>query len=262
MAQHGVGHGAEHRGPDALAGSNLAVVGMGLVMMGPSSYLPTFLQSVQGLGAIAAGMVLASMSLGWPTASALSGRLYMRIGFRDTALIGAVLMLLASSGFLLMPSPQPVWAVVLDQVVLGGGFGLLSTSLLVGVQSTVGWDRRGVVTGANMFSRYLGQSLGAALFGAVFNNAMAHQLASAPASLRGALPREVDSVIGALNNAGTGAAAQAYLRHSIDLATRHLFLGMAVISTLVSLVLLVVPRHFPERTQEALGLDEGHLDRG
>jgi len=228
-----------------LAGSNLAVVGMGLVMMAPSSYLPTFLQSVQGLGPIAAGMVLASMSLGWPVASALSGRLYTRIGFRDTALFGAILMFLASAGFLFLPRPQPVWTVVLDQIVLGAGFGLLSTPLLVGVQSVVGWGRRGVVTGVNMFSRYLGQSLGAALFGAVFNAAIAGRLATAPASVAGNLPPNVNDVIGALHNAHTGAAAQTYLRDSIDLATRHLFLGMAVIGAVVLLVIFVAPRDFP-----------------
>jgi MFS family permease len=244
-----------------LAGSNLAVVGMGLGMRGPSSYLPTYLQSVQGLGAIAAGMVLASMSLGWPAASALSGRLYMRIGFRDTALIGAVLMLVASSAFLLMPRPQPVSAVVLDQVVLGAGFGLLSTALLVGVQSTVGWERRGVVTGANMFSRYLGQSLGAALFGAVFNAAVAERLAGAPAAIAGRLPQGVNDVIGALNDSATGAPAKAYLRDAIELATRHLFVGMALISALAFLVLLVVPRHFPELPQQGVEPGRGHPDR-
>jgi EmrB/QacA subfamily drug resistance transporter len=233
-----------------LAGSNLAVVGMGLVMMAPSSYLPTFLQSVQGLGPIAAGMVLASMSLGWPVASALSGRIYARIGFRDTALAGAVLILAASAGFLIMPSPQPVWGVVLDQIVLGAGFGLLSTPLLVGVQSVVGWGQRGVVTGANMFSRYLGQSIGAALFGAVFNAAIAGRLSRAPASVSPNLPANVNDVIGALHDMGTASAAGAYLRDSIDLATRHLFFGMAVIGVLVLLVVFVIPRDFPIVTEE------------
>ncbi|MEO7937134.1 MAG: MFS transporter, partial [Burkholderiaceae bacterium] len=68
-----------------LACTNLAMIGMGLAMIGPSTYLPIFGQSVLGLGAIAAGFVLASMSIGWPVASSLSGRLYLRIGFRDTA---------------------------------------------------------------------------------------------------------------------------------------------------------------------------------
>lgn len=235
----------------ALAGSNLAMVGMGIVMMAPSSYLPTFLQSVHGLGAIAAGLVLASLSLGWPTASSLSGRLYMRIGFRDTALIGAVLILLASTGFLMMPRPEPLWAIVLDQVALGAGFGLLSTPLLVGIQSVVGWEQRGVVTSANMFSRYLGQSLGAALFGAIFNAGIGARLSEAPAAIAGALPDQVNDVIDALHTADLDGTARDYLVATIDIATRHLYLGMAVIGALVLLMLLAVPRHFLTPAEEA-----------
>src|SRR5699024_8809555 len=87
----------------ALIGSNLATVGMGAVMMAPNTYLPTFAQSVLGLGAIAAGLVLASMSIGWPLASSLSGRLYMRIGFRQSALGGAMLLVVATLGFVMLP---------------------------------------------------------------------------------------------------------------------------------------------------------------
>jgi EmrB/QacA subfamily drug resistance transporter len=228
-----------------LAGSNVAMLGMGLVMMAPNAYLPTFSQTVQGLGAIAAGFVLASMSIGWPTASTLSGRLYLRIGFRDTALLGAALVVVASLTFALMPEPQPVWAVVPNQVVLGAGFGLLSTPVLVGVQSVVGWEQRGVVTGANMFSRYLGQSLGAAVFGAVFNGGVAASLADAPASLAGRLPQGVDGVIDFLHKAHGNSAAEAYLRHAIALATRNIFIGMGLVAMGIVLVLAMVPRKFP-----------------
>lgn len=51
---------------------------------------------MHGLGAIAAGLVLASISMGGPVASALSPRVDMRIGDRDAALGGALLILLAS----------------------------------------------------------------------------------------------------------------------------------------------------------------------
>jgi hypothetical protein len=113
------------------------------------------------------------------------------------------------------------------------------------VQSVVGWERRGVVTGANMFARYLGQTLGAALFGAVFNRAMAERLAQAPASMAAELPHDINAVISALHDEGTTAAAAGYLRHSMDVATRDLFLGMAAIGVLIVLALLTVPRHFP-----------------
>ncbi len=233
----------------AISGSNLATLGMGMVMMAPSAYLPVFLQSVQGLGAIGAGFVLSSMSLGWPPASALSGPLYMRFGFRDTALGGALLILLASAGFGWMPEPQPVWMVVADQVVLGAGFGLLSTPLLVGVQSAVGWEQRGVVTGAHMFSRYLGQSLGAAVFGAIFNASVGNRLAHAPEALRDRLPHNIDQVMEVLHTSGTDATANAWLRDSIGVATADLFTGMAVLSVLILLALLAVPRRFARTGQ-------------
>ncbi|WP_415183876.1 MDR family MFS transporter [Phaeovulum sp.] len=233
-----------------LAVSNLAMLGMGALMMAPSAYLPTFSQSVQGLGAIAAGLVLATMSIGWPVASAYSSRLYMRIGFRDTASAGAALILIAAIGFLLIRAPQPVWQVVVVQVTLGAGLGLVSTSLLVGVQSVVGWDRRGVVTGASMFSRYLGQSLGAALFGAIFNAVVSKRLAKAPAAIADALPPDVNGVIAALHSAHAQSGTASYLRDTIALATHDLYLGMAAIAVLMIAVLMVAPRHFPILSHE------------
>lgn len=228
-----------------LSMSNLAMVGMGIVMMGPIAYLPTFAQSIYGLGAIAAGFILATMSIGWPIASSLSGRVYLSVGFRDTALGGAALMILASAGFLLLPYPGPVWAVVLDQVALGAGFGLLSTPLLVGIQSVVGWKQRGVVTGANMFARYLGQSLGAAIFGAIFNAGIASQLSEAPQSVASQLPTQLDRVVSALNNPHLGASASAFLRHAIYVATHHIYVGIVIFSVLTLVIVLLAPRRFP-----------------
>lgn len=227
------------------AGSNLATIGMGLIMMAPSIFLPTFLQSVQGQGAIAAGLVLAAISLGWPLASALSPHAYLRIGFRDASLAGAVLILLASLAFLWMPRPQPVLLVLVDQVVLGAGFGLLSTPLLVGMQSVVEWGRRGVVTGSNMFARYLGQSLGAALFGAIFNASLGARLAQAPPALQAGVPDAVDGVIAALQPGRADAQVAGYLRDAIGGATDALYAGMSVLAVLVVVVLFVAPRRFP-----------------
>lgn len=227
-----------------LGWGNVAGICMGLVMMAPSAYLPTFLQSVHGLGAIAAGMVLASISIGWPVASTFSGHLYLRIGFRDTALIGGVLLLVASICFVLLPAPRPVWAMVPVLVLLGAGFGLLSTPLMVGLQSVVGWEQRGVVTSAHMFSRYLGQSVGAAIFGAIFNMMITRRLEDAPAALHDGLPETVDLVIDVLRAGEAGAAAEAYLRDAITFATRGLFSGMALFALGLIVALLMMPRRF------------------
>jgi Na+/melibiose symporter-like transporter len=228
-----------------VAGSNLGYVALGLIVIGPSTFLPTFAQTVLGYGAVAAGFVLATMSISWPTASALCSRLYLRIGFRDTALLGAVVALAGVGWFLFLPFAPPVWTVVGSTLVLGAGLGLLSTPLVVGVQSTVPYERRGVATGSLMFCRFLGQSLGAAVFGAIVNSTLKHRLAAAPPSLSGSLPRTVDGIEPAVEGHRLPGDALDYLRHALDGATHHLYVGLVAVAVLAALVLLIAPRRFP-----------------
>ncbi|MEO8250000.1 MAG: hypothetical protein ABI589_11575, partial [Burkholderiales bacterium] len=104
---------------------------------------------------------------------------------------------------------------------------------------------RGVVTSANIFSRYLGQSLGAALCGALFNGAIAQSLAAAPRALRAELPHDVNAVIGDLHGQTLPAAADDYLRLAIYTATHHVYAGLAVVAVLTLVVVLFTPRGFP-----------------
>ncbi|ART81072.1 MFS transporter [Oceanisphaera avium] len=234
----------------ALVGANLAMIGMGFIIMVPTAYLPTFTQAVYGLNAISAGLVLAAISIGWPSASTLSAKLYLRIGYRNTALIGSVLILLATLGFLALPYQASIWLIALDQVLLGAGFGLLSTPLLVGAQASVGWQQRGVVTGANMFSRFLGQSLGIAVFGTLFNGNLAHLLAQAPAHLKASLPKEIDEVVISLQQSDQVAEASRYLRHSVFDAVYGLYIGLAVMAILVLIIVAISPRQFNQHQSE------------
>ena len=240
-------------GRRVLAGSGLGALGLGLLVIGPSTFLPTYGQEVLGLGAVAAGAVLASMSLGWPLASAQSARFFLRIGFRDTAVIGSGVCLAGVLAFLLAPGPAPVWIAVTSTFVLGFGLGLLSVCTVVGPQSTVAWDQRGVVTGAIMFCRYLGQSLGAAIFGATFNAVLLERLRSAPPALRGRLPHQVNGISGALTRPGQlGQAASGYLRDAISAGTRDVYLGLAGAAAVTAvIVLVIIPRRFA--TSEGLG---------
>ena len=240
-------------GRRVLAGSGLGALGLGVLVIGPTTFLPTYGQEVLGLGAVAAGAVLASMSLGWPLASSQSARFFLRIGFRDTAVIGSGVCLAGVLAFLLAPEPVPVWIQVASTFVLGFGLGLLSVCTVVGPQSTVAWDQRGVVTGAIMFCRYLGQSLGAAIFGATFNAVLLERLRSAPPALRGRLPQQVNGITGALTRPGQlGHAASGYLRDAISAGTRDVYLGLAGVAVVTAVtVLVIIPRRFT--TREGLG---------
>ncbi len=226
-----------------LVGSNLATIGMGCLTMGPSMFLPIFAQSVIGVGAITAGFILASMSITWPISSSLSGKLYLRIGFRNTALCGISIVIIAVTSFLFIPYPGTVWVLVAIQLLMGAGFGLISTPLMVGVQSTVDWGQRGVVTGASMFSRYFGQSLGAAVFAAVFNSVLFDRITEAPADLQSALPK-VNEVVEVLQSAKSNSAVQNYLQQSFFDSTHTVYIGLLTVALLTLIVLLWTPKHF------------------
>jgi multidrug resistance protein len=219
-----------------IAAVNLALGGLGLLMVAPSVFLPTYAQSVLGLGPVAAGFVLSVWTLTWPASAALSQHVYRRIGFRDTALLGigaAALILLA---FPLLPYPGAAWQPTLLMMTLGAALGLFQLPLIVGVQSTVGWAERGTTTASVLFCRQTGQTLGASLFGAVANGVLASRLGGAG---------DLDSVTRAWD---AGRAPEA-VRHAVADAVHAVYVGAACAAALAFVVLLLLaPRRFPVLT--------------
>lgn len=98
--------------------------------------------------------------------------MYLRIGFRLCSLIGAVVVLAGAALLLLLGPGSPVAEVGVFCFVIGIGMGLSATPSLVAAQSSVGWQERGVVTGANMFFRSMGSVVGVAVFGAIANSSL------------------------------------------------------------------------------------------
>ncbi|MFD3983861.1 MFS transporter [Streptomyces griseus] len=233
-----------------IASVNLALGALGLLMVAPTVFLPTYAQSVLGLGPIAAGFVLSVMTLSWPVTAALSDRVYNRIGFRLTAIIGIGAALLILLAFPLLPYPGEPWHPALLMLLLGAALGLFQLPLIVGVQSTVGWAERGTTTASVLFCRQVGQSVGAAVFGAVANGVLAARLLDAPVT---GLPDDLDAVARALEDPGAlSAAATDYLRRAVDAAVDHVYIGAAGAAALALLALVVLaPRRFPVITETA-----------
>ncbi|WP_103536826.1 MFS transporter, partial [Streptomyces sp. B188M101] len=242
-----------------IASVNLALGAMGLLMVAPTVFLPTYAQSVLGLGPIAAGFVLSVMTLSWPVSAALSDRVYNRIGFRLTAIVGMSCALLILLAFPLLPYPGAPWHPALLMLLLGAALGLFQLPLIVGVQSTVGWAERGTTTASVLFCRQVGQSIGAAVFGAVANGVLAARLLDAPVS---GLPDDLDAVARTLEDpGGLSAAATDYLRRAVDAAVDHVYIGAAGAAALALLALITLaPRRFPVITETPAAADTAGAD--
>jgi EmrB/QacA subfamily drug resistance transporter len=149
--------------------SALVSLVVGVLLMGLTSYVPLYAQTVLGHGAVAAGFALAAMTLGWPIAASNAGRLYLSIGFRATMTLGAVIVVAGAALLLTIDPESSLLHVALPCFVMGLGFGLAAAPSVIAAQSSVGWTSRGVATGSVMFARSVGSAIGVAVFGLVVN---------------------------------------------------------------------------------------------
>ncbi len=152
--------------------SSLVGVGVGAGLIGLTSYVPTYVQIVIGTGPLVAGFALATLTLGWPLTAAQSSKVYLRIGFRSTALIGSAVTILGTVLMVVFTANPSVLLVGTACFVVGAGLGFVAAPTLILAQSTVGWAERGVVTANNLFSRSIGSAVGVALFGAIANSTL------------------------------------------------------------------------------------------
>jgi EmrB/QacA subfamily drug resistance transporter len=129
-------------------------------LLGALTFVPLFVQAVARGSPTEAGAAIAPMAIGWPLASALGGRLLPRIGFRPLVRAGLALTAAAAVALALSmhasASPGTPRALM---ALFGIGLGFANTALLIAVQSSVGWQRRGVATASTMLFRMLGGAL-------------------------------------------------------------------------------------------------------
>lgn len=153
-----------------IASTTLVSLGVGALLIGLTSFVPTYLESSIGASPLLAGAAVAALSVGWPIAASSCGVLYMRWGFRRTVLLGAAIAILGSALTAVL-SPWPhVITVALCIFVVGLGLGYTAAPALIAAQSSVGWNERGAVTGLSVFARSAGSAVGVAIYGAIATN--------------------------------------------------------------------------------------------
>jgi MFS family permease len=155
-----------------LASTAAIGLGVGMVFLGATTYVPTFVETLLGVPPLVSGLTLAMLTLGWPISVSQAGRVYLRLGFRATVLIGSVVAVLACAGLALTSVRPSVPVTGAFCFLLGAGLGFVAAPSQIAAQASVGWSERAVVTGANMFARNIGSAVGVALLGALVNQLM------------------------------------------------------------------------------------------
>jgi MFS family permease len=184
---------------------------------------------------------LAALVLGWPVASTNSGKLYLRIGFRNTMIIGTVIVIIGTWLSSRLGSTSSIWEVAFACFIVGMGVGLSVTPGLVMVQSMVNWHRRGIVTSTNLFSRSMGSAVGAAIFGAIANGSISRHLSHIPAGLTLSKPVNVDSLNLALTQSGGGSKTKDFAQGAIFQATHDVLQASILVAVVILLAIAFLP---------------------
>jgi EmrB/QacA subfamily drug resistance transporter len=157
-----------------IATGNLGSLAIGAVLMCVVGFLPTHVQAVMGKSATTAGLLVTTLSVAWSVGSIAAGRLMPRTSYRWAGAAGA-LALLAGAVLLITLDPHhahdqgALAALTAGAVLIGIGMGACNIAFLLVVQGSVGWSERGVATASTLFSRTIGQTIGAGLAGAILN---------------------------------------------------------------------------------------------
>ena len=162
--------------------TSASVVGfvIGFVMFGSLAYLPQYMQVVRGISPTLSGLRLLPLMLGLLITSIGTGQIVSRTGrykifpMVGTAVMTAGLFLLSRLGV-----GTDFWLVSLYLFVLGVGIGASMQVLVLAVQNAVEYKDLGAGTSGSTFFRSIGGSFGTAVFGAVFSNVLAGDIARA-----------------------------------------------------------------------------------
>jgi EmrB/QacA subfamily drug resistance transporter len=214
---------------------------VGFAMLGAMTFLPTYMQFVDGVSATASGLRTLPMVVGMLITSIGSGAIVGRTGrYKVFPVLGTAIMALAFVLLSLMNVDTPTWLQSVYLFILGTGIGLCMQVLVLTVQNTSSFSDLGVATSGVTFFRTIGSSFGAAIFGSLFTNFLTGRIASALAE-SGAPPEAAQSPK-ALHQLSPEMAAPIVAAYSDSLGKVFLCAApVALVGFVVSLFLKEVP---------------------
>ena len=229
---------------------------VGFAMFGSVTYLPLFLQVVNGATPTGSGLQMLPLMGGMLLTSITSGQLISRWGrYKLFPILGTLVM--AAGLFLLsrMNAETTVADASLRMLVLGLGLGLVMQVLVIAVQNAVPYSDLGVATSGATLFRLIGGSLGTAVFGALFASGLtAHLERSFPA---GGAPIPEGTSLSPQSLSELPPAAHAVYLDAFTASLSSVFLVAMAIAVVGFVLTLFVPERPLRETIAAVAGDVG-----
>jgi EmrB/QacA subfamily drug resistance transporter len=218
----------------------------GITLFGTISFLPLFVQGVQGTGATQAGWAITPLMLGWVAFSIIGGRLLLIVGYRVLVVTGMVGLTVGAFFLSRVNAGVSTFHLTVVLVVMGAGMGFGVISMLIAVQSRFSRQYLGIATSAIQFFRTIGAAIGVAIMGSV----MAKQMLSRMSTLNSSAPSEEityiahhpDVLVNPLARGGISAPLLEQLEGVLGAVLQDVFLVGFVASLLALASAFMVPR--------------------
>ncbi|WP_345584666.1 MFS transporter, partial [Streptomyces prasinosporus] len=194
---------------------------VGVALFGATSYLPTYLQMVDGATATESGLLMLPMMAGIVGASVVSGQMISRTGrYRLHPVLGCALSVVGMWLLSRLGTGTPRLHYGIWMAVLGTGVGMVMPVLVLAVQNSVRPADLGTATSAHNYFRQIGGSVGAAVFGTLFADRLTDALGEHPPARAGAAPPDAASITPQLVHALPPELRDAYVRAYADAMPR------------------------------------------
>ena len=238
---------------------------IGLCMFGALSYIPLYMQVVNGSSPTVSGLRLLPMMAGLLVTSIGTGQLISRTGkYKIYPIVGTAMTVLALVLLAQVDDTTSDTTMGLYMLLLGAGLGLVMQVLIIAVQNSVDYSDLGTATSGVTYFRSIGGSFGASIFGTVLSNKLNSNIAAAQrdGTLSKAFPLqrvlENPTIVQHVPPSQRPLLEPFLHIYAVSLQTVYLVAaGIAVVAFVLSLFLREIPLRTANRTAqqgEAAGL--------
>lgn len=171
-------------------------------------FLPLFMVNVAGLSATSSGLTATPLTLGIVFGNIVVGQLVSRLGSYKPILVASLVLLTAAYAVLglTLSITSTQGEVTLKMVLVGLGLGPSIPLFTLAIQNAVRPQQIGVATSMATFSRSMGSTIGIAVIGTIFANALGAAMHERMSAATAGLPAALRAQMPGGNEAGAGLA--------------------------------------------------------